>query len=114
MFFDKYKSSYSLNFFAVCGWINFIGCLSFAYDYIFSAKDTQDFILTSAFSLSWFFAVYITVTFLIFILERFYEQKITNHKILNDKNIHMLRILGFIFAAIPFCMLFLAFIFLKF
>lgn len=114
MFFSKYKSNYSLNFFAICGWINFIGVLTFALQFLIDSNDYQDAIMTSIFSLNWFFAVYAMVTFVIFMLEKFYEQKITNTNFLNNKLYNVLRIFGCIFATIPFCLLFLAFIFIKF
>ena len=114
MFFEKYKSHYSLNFFAACGWINLIEFLSFVIPSFFIESDSIDAIIPSIISLNWFFVVYATITFFIFMLETFYEFKITSSSILNNKTINTLRILGTILATLPFLALFTAFLFLKY
>ncbi|MBR1907847.1 hypothetical protein IJ818_02820 [bacterium] len=118
MFFEKYKSHYSLNFFAICGWINLIGfTTSVLWQFLmelFEKNQSSDAIITAIFSLNWFFVFYATVTFFVFMLENFYEIKITNTKFLNNVITDILRIIGTILALIPFIFLFTAFLFLKF
>ena len=118
MFFEKYKSHYSLNFFAACGWINFIGfTTSVLWQFLlelFEKNETMDAIVPAVMSLNWFFVFYAIVTFVIFMLENFYEYKITNAKFLNNGLIDFLRIIGLLMAAIPFFILIAAFLFLKF
>ena len=118
MFFERYKSHYSLNFFAICGWFNLFGfTTSVLWQFLMELFDKNEFldaIIPSLLSLNWFFVFYATATFLIFMFENFYELKITNEKFLKNVWINILRIIGFIFAAIPFFILFAAFLLLKF
>ena len=118
MFFKKYKNHYSLNFFVACGWINLLG---FTTSYLgqliaelFERNDSLDAIVPSLISINWFFVIYATITFFIFMIENFYEVRITNTKFLNNIFMDILRILGTILASIPFLFLFAAFLFLKF
>lgn len=118
MFFKKYKNHYSLNFFAACGWINLLG---FATSYlgqfiaeIFDKNESLDAIVPSIISINWFFVIYATATFFIFMIENFYEIKINNAKFLNNTFYDVLRVLGTLLASIPFFLLFTAFLFLKF
>lgn len=118
MFFEKYKTHYSLNFFAVCGWINLIGfTTSVLWHFImvlFEKAETMDSIIPSILSINWFFVFYATMTFFIFMIENFYEIKISNTKFLDNGIIDFLRIIGILLAILPFLCLFAAFLFLKF
>lgn len=118
MFFEKYKSHYSLNFFAACGWINLISFgTSVLWQFLlelFDKNESLDAIIPSVLSLNWFFVFYATVTFAIFMLENFYEYKITNARFLNNGLIDFIRIIGSLLAAVPFFILIAAFLLLKF
>lgn len=118
MFFKKYKSHYSLNFYAICGWINLFGFLtSYAGQMIselLNKNESMDSIIPSIISMNWFFVVYVTITFFIFMLENFYDIKISNTKFLNNILIDIGRIIGTLLATVPFLFLFATFLFLKF
>lgn len=118
MFFEKYKSHYSLNFFAICGWFNLFNfTTAVLWQFLLELFDKNEFldsIIPSVLGLNWFFVFYAVATFFIFMCENFYEIRISNKKFLNNVLIDILRIIGFIFAAIPFLVLFAAFLLLKF
>ena len=118
MFFEKYKTHYSLNFFATCGLINLIGfTTSVLWQFLlvlFEKNESMDAIIPSLLSINWFFVFYATITFFIFMLENFYEIKISNTKFLNNVIIDFMRIIGTLLAILPFGCLFAAFLFLKF
>ena len=118
MFFGKYKSHYSLNFFAFCGWVNLIiFSTSLLWQFLtelFDKNEFLDVVIPSVLGLNWFFAFYATATFFIFMFENFYELKITNENFLNNILIDIFRIIGFVIAVIPFMILFAAFLLLKF
>ncbi len=118
MFFGKYKTHYSLNFFAICGWINLIGFTTSVFGQflmeLFEKNESLDVIIPSILSINWFFVFYAIITFGIFMLENFYEVRINNAKFLNNPIIDIARIIGTILGITPFIFLFIAFLFLKF
>lgn len=117
MFFKKYKSHYSLNFYSACGWISFLGIviayLNYLGSLLFQKENTMDILVPLIITFIWFFVFYITITFFIFMVETFYEIKINNQRFLNNIFIDIMRIIGTVFASIPILFLIIAFIFLK-
>jgi hypothetical protein len=109
MFLEKFKNRYSFNFLSICGWIVFILLCIFFFPDILNPEAGLPLaiIFIGILILNIFFYF---ITLIIYIIESISLKRIINEKILKNKYVNIIRVLGIFFSLLPLIILIIYFV----